>query len=158
MSEGERDNAGVIAPPPLIYLIAFFAAWAVERKFHHHFPILPDESGQWLGYILIAAGLIASGVAFLQFMRARTAVIPYWPATQVVSTGVYRFTRNPMYVGATLMYVGGAFVINSFWPLLLLPLVLALMQRGVIYREEAYLERKFGAEYLAYKERVRRWL
>lgn len=158
MSEGERDNAGVIAPPPLIYLLAFFAAWAAERKFHHHIPILPDESGKWLGYILIAVGLTVDIVAFLQFMRAKTAVIPYRPATHVVSNGVYRFTRNPMYVGATLMYVGGAFAINSYLPLLLLPLVLVLMQRGVIYREEAYLERKFGAEYLAYKERVRRWL
>ncbi|MFI5210728.1 MAG: methyltransferase family protein, partial [Gemmatimonadales bacterium] len=69
-----------------------------------------------------------------------------------------RFSRNPMYVGMTLLYLGIALWANSLWPLLLLPAVLVVMRRGVIAREEAYLERRFGDEYRSYRARVRRWL
>ena len=90
--------------------------------------------------------------------RAGTNVDPYEPATAVVTGGPYRFTRNPMYVGFTLMYAGISALFNALPPVLLLPVVQQLMRRGVIEREERYLERKFGDEYLQYKEKVRRWI
>ncbi|HEU5040160.1 MAG TPA: isoprenylcysteine carboxylmethyltransferase family protein, partial [Gemmatimonadales bacterium] len=77
---------------------------------------------------------------------------------RLVTDGPYRFTRNPMYLGFTLWYLAGTAWVNSLWLLVLLPVVLLVMQRGVITREEAYLERRFGREYTEYRARVRRWL
>ena len=155
-SPGVRDSAGVVAPPPLIFIAVFLLAYIAQRV--RPFPLLPERSGTLLGLLLIVAGggLALWGAA--TFARARTAILPTGSTTRIVSNGPYRFTRNPIYVGLVFAYVGSAFAINSLWPLLFLPLALVVMQRGVIYREEAYLERKFGAEYLSYKHRVRRWV
>ncbi|MBA2391346.1 MAG: isoprenylcysteine carboxylmethyltransferase family protein, partial [Ktedonobacteraceae bacterium] len=72
--------------------------------------------------------------------------------------GPYRFTRNPIYLSMTALYTGIALLANTLWPILFLPGVFFVMTRGVIEREEAYLERKFGSQYVAYKEKVRRWI
>ena len=90
--------------------------------------------------------------------RAETNVDPYKPATAVVTRGPFRFTRDPLYLSMTLMYGGIATVANALLPVLLLPIVLRLMRRGVIEREERYLERKFGDEYIEYKVRTPRWI
>lgn len=90
--------------------------------------------------------------------RAGTNVDPREPTTAIVTGGPYRFTRNPLYVSMTLMYTGISALANALWPMLLLPGVLAVMNKGVIEREERYLERKFGDEYLRYKAGVRRWV
>ena len=94
----------------------------------------------------------------IAFRRARTSPIPVKPTTAIVETGPYRFTRNPMYVGLTLLYLGLTLWVGSLWPLLLLPVALFALQRFVIAREERYLEAKFGDQYLRYKARVRRWI
>jgi protein-S-isoprenylcysteine O-methyltransferase Ste14 len=94
----------------------------------------------------------------ITFKRARTAIIPNRSASAIVTTGPYRFTRNPMYAGLTLAYVGGALLIGTAWTLLLLPVVIAVLYRRVIRREEAYLDAAFPDVYAAYRGRVRRWL
>ena len=94
----------------------------------------------------------------ISFVRARTAVMPHLPASRLVTAGPYRFTRNPMYLGITLAYAGLALLIDTAWPLLLLPAVLALLMVVVVRREERYLERAFGDAYRAYRDRVRRWI
>jgi protein-S-isoprenylcysteine O-methyltransferase Ste14 len=76
----------------------------------------------------------------------------------MVVHGPFRFTRNPMYVGLVALYMSLSLFVNSAWPLILLPVVIAVVQRQVIVREEAYLEGKFGEQYRAYKARVRRWI
>jgi protein-S-isoprenylcysteine O-methyltransferase Ste14 len=80
------------------------------------------------------------------------------PTTAIVTKGPFRYSRNPLYVSLTLLYLGVALIINVLWIVLLVVPVLVVMQRGVIGREEAYLERKFGEKYLSYKARVRRWV
>jgi protein-S-isoprenylcysteine O-methyltransferase Ste14 len=90
--------------------------------------------------------------------NAHTNVNPTRPVTAIVTEGPFRFTRNPLYLGFTLFYTGVTLLVNSLWMVLLLPFVLFLMTFSVIEREERYLERKFGEQYLAYKRRVRRWL
>ncbi len=90
--------------------------------------------------------------------RAGTSIKPTVPTTALVTTGPFRFSRNPLYVSVTLFYLGIAIAARSLWALALLLVVLVVMQRGVIDREERYLERRFGADYLRYKERVRRWI
>lgn len=150
------DTAGVIAPPPLIYLSGWLLGWL----FNKIYPIawLPDALPMPLGALLIGCGVLCAASAFLAMRRARTPVDPYSPTTAIVSEGSYRYSRNPLYLALALLYIALAAIANMLWPLLLLPLVIWVVQRGVIYREERYLENKFGEAYLQYKAKVRRWL
>ena len=158
MSDGRdnADNPGVIAPPPFIYAGALAASLLAHRRFR--FPFLPRRLARTLGPLLIVGGFVVGLLGLREMRRAGTNVDPYRPATAIVTGGPYRFTRNPMYVGFTLMYVGISALANALLPILLLPALQRLMRRGVIEREERYLEHKFGDEYLQYKGRVRRWI
>jgi len=159
MSRDENNNAdnpSVIAPPPLIYTSALLAGLLANRRFH--VPFLPRPLVRMLGWPLIVGGLAVGFLGSRQMRRAETNVSPYKPATAIVTEGPYRFTRNPLYLSMTLLYGGVSALANALPPVLLLPLVLRLMQRGVIEREESYLERKFGDVYLEYKVKVPRWI
>jgi protein-S-isoprenylcysteine O-methyltransferase Ste14 len=152
----ENDNPGVIARPPLIYLgalalgLGLHAAWRV--------PALPGALACVLGVVLIAGALAIAVPAFRAMARAGTSFRTERPTTAIVTGGPFRYGRNPIYVALTLLYLGIGMVLNALWVLLLIVPVIVLMQLGVIAREERYLERKFGDEYLRYKARVRRWL
>ena len=154
--KNNADNPGVIMPPPFIYAGVLAAGLLANRRFR--LPFLPRPLARTIGPLLILGGLAAALLGSRELHRAETNVDPYEPATTVVTGGPYRFTRNPIYVGFTLIYLGISALANALLPVLLLPAVQQLMRRGVIEREERYLERKFGDEYLRYKERVRRWI
>ena len=156
MNDTLRDNPGVIAPPPLIYAVALLLSLFLHRLLP--LPLFSSRIKTLLGAPLIgSAG--ATGLFALRKMReVGTNVNPTQPTIALVTAGPYRFTRNPIYLALTLLYIGLSMVFNTLWTLLLLPVVLLLMNRGVIEREEAYLEQKFGAQYRNYKESVRRWL
>ena len=149
------DTPGVIAPPPLVFGVPLLLALGVNAI--NPRSLLPAPWPMILGPACLAVGLLALPALFA-FWRAGTRPEPWKPSTALVISGPYRFTRNPMYVGMTAIYLGITFWVNTPWPLPLLPLVLAVMQYGVVAREETYMERRFGAEYRAYMERVRRWL
>lgn len=151
----KRDTAGIVAPPPLIYLAALGVGYYFSRVYT--LDLLPTAA-KMLGWPLIAVGVLCVASAFRAMWRANTPVDPYQATTALVTNGPYGFSRNPLYVALTLFYVGGALLLNTLWAILLLPLVLIVMVRGVIAREERYLECKFGAEYREYKARVRRWI
>jgi protein-S-isoprenylcysteine O-methyltransferase Ste14 len=151
-ARGTPDNPGVIAPPPLIYAGALLLGILANRL--SPIPFLPRGLSRALGWPLIVVGSL--GVR--EMKRAGTNVDPYRPATAIVTGGPYRFTRNPLYLSMTLIYCGITARANALPAALLLPFVFRLMRRGVIEREERYLERKFGDEYLSYKARVRRWV
>jgi protein-S-isoprenylcysteine O-methyltransferase Ste14 len=155
-ARGVPDNPGVVAPPPLIYAGALALGLATNRLYP--IPFLPRAVSRVLGLPLIFSGLAIGMLGFREMRRADTNVDPRQPTTAIVTEGPYRFTRNPLYVGMTLIYSGITALSNALPAAMLLPLALAVMRRGVIEREERYLERKFGDEYLAYKARVRRWL
>jgi protein-S-isoprenylcysteine O-methyltransferase Ste14 len=155
-SRGTPDNPGVIAPPPLIYAGALTIGLLANRLYPVSF--LPRDLTRMLGWPLIVGGLLIGSLSFREMKRAGTNVDPREPTTAIVTEGPYRFTRNPLYLCLTLVYAGISALANALWAILLLPLVLAVMRRGVIEREERYLERKFGDEYLNYKARVRRWI
>jgi protein-S-isoprenylcysteine O-methyltransferase Ste14 len=152
------SNAGVYLPPPFIFFGGFLAGWAVDRWVRG----LPLSSGgvalERVGFGIVGVGVVLAAWGIVTFRRAGTAVIPHQAASQLVMTGPYRFTRNPMYVGLTIAYIGGVAVINSAWPLILLPLVLVVLVRRVVSREEQYLSDAFGDQFTAYRLRVRRWL
>jgi len=148
-------NAGVIAPPPLIYALPLLLGYLLNRW--HPLPFLPAGLSTPLGVLGLLFGLVGLP-AVLAFRRARTSPKPWRPTTALVTTGPYRFSRNPMYLGFSLMYLGIALCSNSTWTLLLLPPSLLLMQFGVIHREERYLEQLFGEDYRQYRAGVRRWI
>lgn len=162
MSHKERDdrdnadNPGVVAPPPLIYAGALAAGLTINRL--RPVPFLPHTLGRALGPLLIAGGVLIGVTGFRAMRRAGTNVDPREPATTVVQTGPYRYTRNPLYASMALIYSGVTAFANALPAVLLLPIVLHVMRYGVIEREEHYLEGKFGEEYLKYKARVRRWV
>ena|SRR3989338_4717222 len=156
MGADARDNPGVIAPPLLIYAVAFGAALFLHA-------LVPLRVGSWPmsafgGTLLIAAGVLLARGAFRAMGLAGTSANPYGSATVLVTQGPFRWTRNPLYLAQTLLYVGMAMVLNTLWPLVWLPAVLLVMRYGVIEREERYLDTRFGAAYRAYRSTVRRWV
>jgi protein-S-isoprenylcysteine O-methyltransferase Ste14 len=156
VDEAAPETPRIFVPPPLIFLAPLVLALVVDHR--RPWPFLPDALGRVLGIVLGAAGLLLAAPAIASFRRARTHPEPWRPSTALVTTGIYRFTRNPIYLGMALVALGVAFFANSAWALLALPLAMLAIRWGVIAREEAYLTRRFGGEYLAYKARVRRWI
>lgn len=151
-----KDNPGVIARPPLIYLGALALGLGLHAAFRT--PALPVTVARILGVALIACAVAVVVPAFRAMAHAGTSFRTERPTTAIVTDGPFGYTRNPIYVALTLLYVGIALTINSLWVLVLIIPVIIVMQFGVIAREERYLERKFGDEYVRYKARVRRWL
>ncbi|HTS87277.1 MAG TPA: isoprenylcysteine carboxylmethyltransferase family protein [Gemmatimonadales bacterium] len=149
------DIPHVVAPPPLIYGVPLLAGLLLQDL--HPMAALSSPWAHVLGPIFVVLGLLAFP-ALLAFRRAGTHPEPWIPTSTLVLSGPYRFTRNPMYVGMTALYLGVSLWVNTLWPLLALPFVLLLMRYGVVAREEAYLERRFGQAYREYRGRVRRWL
>ena len=151
-------NAGVRFPPPLIYVLGLAIGFGLNKAM----PLwLAAPEPHWmfrLGLALLAAGVFVAAWGIVTFLRRGTAVKPFRPATTIVDSGPYRFTRNPMYVGMTCAYVGCSFILDSWWEFALLPVVIAIIDRLVIAREERYLASAFGAVYEAYRARVRRWI
>ncbi|MDP2390055.1 MAG: methyltransferase [Acidobacteriota bacterium] len=153
------DHAGVWIPPPLLFVIPL----VVARMLNSRRPwLLVDDHvmALWLlGLVVVLAGVAVGLAGVAVFRDARTTVLPAGrPTTAIVQRGPYRFTRNPMYLAMALAYAGLALLLNTMWALVLLPLVLAVIDRAVIRREERYLTAKFGRPYREYCARVRRWL
>lgn len=156
----QNDNPGVVVRPPRLYLAALALGLLVEF-------LLPSSllDLNWLephqriiGTAFAACGFVLLSLCMMEFRRAGTNVPTNLPVTAIVEHGPYRFSRNPIYVALTIIYLGIAVAAKSAWVFGLIVPVLLIMRYGVVAREEAYRERKFGEAYLAYKERVRRWL
>lgn len=152
----QPDNAGVRFPPPFIYLAAYLAGTAAERLLSTH--LTAPLALRVLGGILGAGGLLLAGSAAMLFRAAGTHLEPFAPTTVIVTVGPYRFTRNPIYLGLAALYAGVALWRSQWCALALLPVVLWIVDRLVIAREERYLAGKFGHAYIRYRDRVRRWL
>lgn len=156
MQGTKQDSARIVAPPPVIYVGVFALGMLLEWIWPGKLLSSPVAFG--IGAVILLCGVIGAVWAILTLRRARTAVNPYKPTTAIVTDGPYRFSRNPIYVSDAVIYAGLALGLNAIWPLVLLPVVVWIMQSGVISQEEQYLERKFGEEYLRYKRSVHRWI
>jgi isoprenylcysteine carboxyl methyltransferase (ICMT) family protein YpbQ len=152
-----KDRAGVIAPPPLIYLGGLLIGLAVNRWWRPC-PIFGTDGWRWSGLALIVAGVALAVAARRALLAAETNINPFKPTTSIVNSGPFGFTRNPLYLALTLIYLGLTLVANTWWCFPLLVPVLLLIHFGVVVREERYLERKFGDSYRDYRLRVRRYL
>lgn len=159
MSEPGPTNPGVHFPPPTLFVVGFLMAVALDRwVFSLRLGGVSRTTLLIAGWVLIVVGMLVLLWALLTFARARTAILPSRPARTIVATGPFRYSRNPMYVAFSAVYIGLALLMSMAWPLLLLPLVLLGLYALVIRREERYLGHAFGDEYAAYRSRVRRWL
>lgn len=155
MTGGGGDTSEVRFPPPLIFIGLLLAGLAADDVFGLN-PATPGAvRGVGIGIALLGFGLIVSAVR--QFRRAGNDPEPWKPDAAFVAQGLYRFSRNPMYLGMTLMLMGIALALDSLGALLLVPVALLLTDRFVIAREERHLARRFGTEYQEYCRHVRRW-
>ena len=151
-----QDNPGIRVPPPLIYLLPLILGLLLDRR--AHVPFLPRSVARGLGWSLLGGGVLLSRWFITTMRQADAPVRTDRPVPRLTTEGPFRYTRNPGYLCLAMIYAGIAVLRNSLWAILLLPLVLVVIQREVIGREERYLKRTFGEEYLTYKHRVRRWV
>ncbi len=157
MTHRVGETTGVTVPPPLLYLGPLVLGLVLHRL--RPVPLLPRVwLARILGGILTGGSITLLAWALATMREARTPPEPWKPTERIVTRGPFRYTRNPIYLAFTGISLGVAALANALWPALLLPAALLAIQRGVIEREERYLERLFGDEYRRYKARVRRWL
>lgn len=153
-----RDTPGVLLPPPLIYFGFLAVGWGLGQWIDEPSLGLAVEVRRGVALTLIVGGLLLDGAAAGYFRRLGTPPEPWKPTTALATGGLYRFSRNPIYLGFAITYLGLAVAMDSPIALALLVPCLIVVDRFVIAREERYLAGRFGAEYAAYKGKVRRWL
>ena len=154
-----NKGPGVSVPPTLVFAAALAAGvwWNARMSW-------PLATGSFVdplevaGAIGVAFGMVLFAAGMATFAKARTGIMLQQAATKVVASGPYRWSRNPQYVGFVAIYAGACLLMNTVWPLLLLPVVIVLTNRLVIAREERYMRQTFGDAYQAYSARVPRWL
>ena len=154
IAEESRNSPCVIACPPLVFIAALGIGWFLNWLI----PLLMPSPWHIAGSILILTGFSLGSWGYQALRRAGTAVRPDRPVTTLVMDGPYRYTRNPLYIGLTTMYLGITLSTGVLWLLVTLLPVLAMMHWKIVRREEQFLEAKFGDTYGTYKARVRRWI
>jgi protein-S-isoprenylcysteine O-methyltransferase Ste14 len=156
-TSGTADTAQVLVRPPLVWALA--ALVGIALGWFLPLPFVPTEvPAVWLGGTLFALAVALFAWAIVTMTRAGSNVPTSMPSVSIVDTGPYRFTRNPIYLGMMLSLAGLAIAFDSLWSVMALVLFFFVIRYGVVAREEAYLERKFGEVYRSYRTRVRRWL
>jgi protein-S-isoprenylcysteine O-methyltransferase Ste14 len=143
--------------PPILAL-GFILLGVLLGKWIPILPTLANTPLRLAGLPIVLIGLLIGFSGLFQIRRANTTLNPHGSVTTVVTSGIYRFTRNPMYLGFMLMVIGFPLAKGTLWGLILAPFFILTMNRLVIEKEEAYLEKKFGEPYTSFKRRVRRWL
>ena len=156
-ADRSKDNANVLIRPPIALALAAAAGLAATWLYPLPFLPVPIPAG-WVGAALPALGIALAAWAVATMRRAGTRFETHQPTTRIVSAGPYRFTRNPIYAGMFLVLTGLAVGFDTLWLLVALAMFYLVIRYGVVAREEAYLERRFGDAYLGYKARVRRWV
>ena len=150
-----NENANVVIFPPLLFLLTLIIALIFKLIF----PILSiPKPIQLIGFILIAIGLVILFIAIRQLNSHRTSIHPDGVTTKIVTNGIFRYSRNPIYVSFTLLYLGIILFMSALIGLFFLIPLLLITQEGIIKREEKYLTEKFKENYIKYKSSVRRWI
>ena len=152
----ESGSAGVVMRPPFLYGGGFIVVLVLRWLWP--LPIVGNGGPLWAALALSIVGVAIVVLAARTLRAAGTNVDPLLPTTAIVTAGPYRFSRNPIYVGLTLLYLGLALTFNTWWAVIVLVPILAIMHLGVVRREERYLEQKFGEPYRQFCSRVRRYL
>jgi len=153
MTEQNIDHAQVMVPPPFVFLGYLIGAlilnWIIP------FPAPWTLVLRVVGGLMVIAGFLLAGWAISQMRKAHTPLDPREPVTAFVTTGPYRFTRNPIYLGFFLIYLGFTLLAGTLWGLIASPFLIWTITQAVIRAEEVYLDEKFGEQYKQYRSRVR---
>lgn len=153
MKTDSRRRPSTLLPPPLIYVAALWTGWELQKLLPLASPKLPG-----IGWMLVLLGCLLMLWAAGTLFHHHTTINPYAGVAQLVQSGPFAFSRNPIYLSDSVIYFGVMLIWGNLWPLLLYPLVWAAIRFGVIRNEEAHLSARFGDAYLQYCQRVRRWL
>jgi len=156
MTAEDKRGPGLKFPPPLLALAAIGSAWLADWL--RPLPIAADDALWLTGITVVAIAFMLALVSLTHFLTAKTHVEPWHPTTTIIRKGLFRFSRNPIYLSFCIATVGAGLMLNSWWVVASVTLLKPLLEHLVISREETYLEKKFGEEYLDYKRQVRRWL
>ena len=156
MSDEDKRGPGLRFPPPLLPLGFIGGAWLLQRW--QPLPIAGDTRLLLAGILVMVAALLLALTTLFHFWRAKTHVEPWQPTSAIIQGGVFRFSRNPIYLAFCIATFGAALIIDSWWGLIVIVPLVWLLQMLVIRKEENYLEAKFGHHYLDYRRRVRRWI
>jgi len=152
-----RQGARVIFIPPPLYYAAGLAGGAAINSMVA-LPLGGRPATALAGVVAIALGLALALAGVAAVVRHRTTIVPHHPAATLLTDGVYRLSRNPMYTGLAIVYLGVTPLLGSWWPLALSPLVILAVRQLVIRPEERYLTQRFGQAYTDYQSQIRRWL
>ena len=154
----KSKGPGVYVPPPLFYVLIFIAAVLIQKKFPIQDEFFHMKSIKSAGVILLIIAFFFLFRSLRQFFLTKNTVVLIKPAKSLQTTGIYSITRNPMYVGLAIVYLGITCFFGNWWNIIFFPLLILIVQEYIIRREEKYLEIEFKEEYLQYKNKVRRWL
>ena len=154
----KMKSPGVYIPPPLFYVLTFLIAIFLQKRIPLPEGFFQTSVARILGYFFILMSLYFLWRSLRQFFLTRNTVITVKPATSLQTTGVYAITRNPMYLGLVILYIGIALLIGNWWNFLLLIILTIFLQEYLIKREERYLMDAFGAAFEAYCSKTRRWI
>lgn len=154
----EQDGAAVRFPPPFVPVIALVVGVAIQYFILPVPPLLSGPAKFGVGVGLLIAGLALLFAAFNQFQRTGQDPKPWVSTPEIIATGIYKWTRNPMYVSMGFLQGGIGVLLSNTWVVVLVPITWGVIYAIAIRHEEAYLEAKFGASYVSYKSKVRRWL
>ena len=154
--ENDEKGAAVKFPPPLIYLFVILTTYGV----HYFWPIGIGDSPvlKYIGAVVIVLGIGVVIVAYRSFEYAETNILPWKPTAKIIATGIYRYSRNPIYAAFCLIQIGIGIFVNSLWILSTFIVSAFVVYEIAIKKEEGYLEAKFGEEYVRYRNKVRRWM
>lgn len=152
----DQKGAAVKFPPPLIFLLFMLLGQGLQ----YVWPVTISSSlvVKLIGVGLIVFGLFIIALVSRSFTRVETNIEPWKPTTKIVSSGVFAYSRNPVYSAFCLVVIGAGCVLNSVWLLISFLPSAILVYHVAITKEEAYLEQKFGEQYLSYKRKVRCWI
>lgn len=156
--ESKQDHPGVYIPPPLFYVAMFLLAVFLQKMIPLNKSFFYTTTSKVMGSVVILIGVFFILPALRKFVATRNTVVTVKGANSLQTTSIYSRSRNPMYVGLLLLYIGLSFIFGNWWNFILLPVLFLIVQEYIIKREEQYLIRRFGQEYSDYKTKVRRWL
>ncbi|MBK5212466.1 MAG: isoprenylcysteine carboxylmethyltransferase family protein [Flavobacteriaceae bacterium] len=152
------DHPGVYFPPPLFYVLIFFISIFAQKQFPLPNTFWKTNIAFIAGAIFVIIGVIILLPALIKFFKTKNTLITIKPANSLQTSGIYAISRNPMYLGLLTLYTGIAFFKGNLWTFLFIPLVLLVVTKFIIVKEEQYLGRNFGTDYLEYCKKVRRWI
>lgn len=151
----DKNGASVKFPPPIVFILSILMAYGIQYLIAieiRNIPLL-----LYIGSIFVALGLAILLIATVSFKRAQTNIKPWKPTSQIISSGIFAYSRNPIYLSFCVITIGIGLIDNNLWVTLSFIPSIIVIYFIAIKKEELYLENKFGQEYLAYKEKVRRW-